>query len=48
MQHWMTLQPDGGSVRNIAVGRVFGIPVARLDETFRRVEPTNLGARAAR
>lgn len=48
MQHWMTLQPDGGSVRNIAVGRVFGIPVARLDETFRRVEPTDLGARAAR
>lgn len=38
MQHWMTLQPDGRSVRNIAVGRVFGVPVARLDETFRRVD----------
>jgi hypothetical protein len=39
MEHWMTLQPGGTRLRNVAVGRVFGVPVARLDETFTRPGP---------
>jgi hypothetical protein len=41
MRHWMTLEPEGRTMRNIAVGRVFGVPVARLDETFARPVPAD-------
>ena len=35
---WLTLQPGGAEVRNVMIIRKFGIAVARLDETIRRVE----------
>lgn len=35
---WLALSRDGGTAHNVLVARKFGLPVARLDETIRRVE----------
>lgn len=35
---WLALSRDGGTAHNVLVARKFSLPVARLDETIRRVE----------
>ena len=35
---WLTLAPDGRSAQNRLTARKLGLPVARLDETIRKVE----------
>ncbi len=37
-QQWLTLEPGGRSVRNVMVVRKFGLPVAVLDETIRKLD----------
>jgi hypothetical protein len=37
-EQWLDLQPGGQVVRNVMIIRKFGIAVARLDETIRRVD----------
>lgn len=36
MEQWLTLQPDGRTVRNLAQVTVLGVPWAHLDETITR------------
>lgn len=35
---WLTLAPDGRSARNVLVVRKFGLTIAALDETIRRLD----------
>ncbi|WP_375403792.1 DUF3833 family protein [uncultured Sphingomonas sp.] len=35
---WLTLSPDGRSAANILTARKFGVTVARLDETIRKLD----------
>ncbi len=37
-QQWLTMEPSGRSVRNVMVVRKFGIPVASLEETIRKLD----------
>jgi len=38
IEQWLTLARDGRSAQNRLTARKFGIVVARLDETIRKVE----------
>ena len=38
VEQWITLQPDGRSAHNRMVFRRFGVTVATVEETIRRVE----------
>ncbi|WP_374129693.1 DUF3833 family protein [Sphingomonas sp. 28-62-20] len=38
-QQWLTLAPDGQSAHNIMVVRKFGLTLAVLDETIRKIDP---------
>ncbi len=39
MEQWLTLQPDGRTLRNEGTVRAFGIPVGRLSEQIVRADP---------
>ena len=38
IEQWLTLDPDGRGAQNRLTARKFGVVVARLDETIRRVD----------
>ncbi len=37
-EQWLTLSPDGRSAANVLTARKFGVTVARLDETIRKLD----------